>query len=106
MEKYVVLAGQTREQVLTEFARALKFPEYYGRNLDALADCLGDLSWLPPGRKHIEWWVDPEFEAGEGVRLLGTVRAIVGSTLGQRDDVTLRIRSGAAPECDGAEPVD
>jgi len=27
-------------------ARALRFPAHYGRNWDALADCMGDLSWL------------------------------------------------------------
>ena len=26
------------------FARRLRFPEYYGRNFAALADCLGDIS--------------------------------------------------------------
>ena len=30
-----------------EIAEAFRFPEWYGDNLDALADCLCDLSWLP-----------------------------------------------------------
>ena len=28
-------------------AAALGFPDWFGHNLDALADCLRDLSWLP-----------------------------------------------------------
>jgi hypothetical protein len=36
--------------VLARLGRALRFPDWYGGNWDALADCLGDLSWLPaPG---------------------------------------------------------
>lgn len=45
----VVEGVADRTAVLSALGRALSFPEYYGHNLDALADCLGDLSWLPPG---------------------------------------------------------
>jgi len=31
---------------LARIAAALRFPEWFGGNWDALADCLGDLSWL------------------------------------------------------------
>lgn len=33
--------------LLRAIADALRFPEWFGCNWDALADCLGDLSWLP-----------------------------------------------------------
>lgn len=35
---------QTPRQAHEALAQALAFPAYYGCNLDALADCLGDLS--------------------------------------------------------------
>jgi hypothetical protein len=36
-------------------ARALSFPAWFGHNWDTLADCLGDLSWLP-GAGHVLLW--------------------------------------------------
>lgn len=36
-----------RDDVLEGIARALEFPAWFGRNWDALEDCLGDLSWRP-----------------------------------------------------------
>lgn len=36
-----------KDALLAAIARALKFPEWFGRNFDALADCLGDMSWAP-----------------------------------------------------------
>src|SRR3546814_3290587 len=42
------LAGcRDKDDVLDRFAAALHSPDWFGRNWDALADCLGDLSWWP-----------------------------------------------------------
>jgi RNAse (barnase) inhibitor barstar len=44
----VDLAGaRDKGDLLAAIARAMGFPEWFGHNFDALADCLGDLSWRP-----------------------------------------------------------
>jgi hypothetical protein len=42
-------------ELFDRYATALSFPTWFGRTWDALADCLGDLSWLP-GRGHVLLW--------------------------------------------------
>ena len=39
-----------------EIAKVCKFPDYFGRNLDALNDCLYDLSCTNPGATI--WWAN------------------------------------------------
>lgn len=42
--------ARDKDDLLTALAVALKLPEWFGHNWDALADCLCDLSWKPaPG---------------------------------------------------------
>jgi len=36
-----------KDQLLASIARQLAFPDWFGHNFDALADCLGDMSWHP-----------------------------------------------------------
>ncbi|MFG2227180.1 barstar family protein [Streptomyces sp. NPDC048644] len=38
-----------KAEFLDRCARALRFPDWFGGNWDALADCLTDLSWCPAG---------------------------------------------------------
>jgi RNAse (barnase) inhibitor barstar len=52
---YVVPEQSSKAALLDAIARALSFPAWFGHNLDALADCLGDLSWLPDGPLALIW---------------------------------------------------
>ena len=38
------LTAQTKPEFLAQIGAALHFPEWYGQNFDALADCLGDVA--------------------------------------------------------------
>ncbi|MGH8083657.1 MAG: barstar family protein [Lysobacter sp.] len=63
--------------VLARLGQALQFPDWFGGNWDALADSLGDLSWLPaPGYlllvEHAGDWREAD---GEG---FDTLLAILG----------------------------
>ena len=40
---------KTKEALLDELYRRLRFPNYFGGNWDALWECIRDLSWLPAG---------------------------------------------------------
>lgn len=41
-----------KDEFLARIATAFEFPAWFGRNWDALADCLDDLEWLP-GTGHV-----------------------------------------------------
>lgn len=64
---------------MREIAETLRFPEWFGDNLDALADCLADLSWLPAEGyvlmlEHTADWRAQDSEA------MGTVLEILNDT--------------------------
>ncbi|UJW32247.1 barstar family protein [Saccharothrix sp. AJ9571] len=52
-------APVTKAAAMDAIAAALDFPDWFGRNLDALYDCLTDLSWLPAG-EHVLIWAGSE----------------------------------------------
>ncbi|WIG55175.1 MAG: Barstar, ribonuclease (Barnase) inhibitor [Rhodanobacteraceae bacterium] len=54
----ISLAGcHAKDDLLQRIAASLAFPETFGANWDALADCLGDLEWLPDAGGYV-WLFD------------------------------------------------
>jgi hypothetical protein len=49
-----------RQTFMDRVSADLRLPDWFGRNWDALADCLTDLSWWPAGtggrRLHVRGW--------------------------------------------------
>lgn len=61
---------------LDAIGAALSFPDYFGRNLDALYDCLTDLSWLPSGEHVLVWIGSDSLKAAEPKAYLG-IRSVL-----------------------------
>ena len=76
-----------------QIASALGFPDYYGRNLDALADCLGDLT-EPTVLLWDAWAVFADADS----RVFRTVAEL----LAKRSDILTVLLRGNEPE----EPFD
>ena len=72
---HLVGPATSKADALDAIGAALSFPEWYGRNLDALYDCLIDLSWQPDGEHVLVWAGHRQLEAAdpEGYRAVLTV---------------------------------
>jgi RNAse (barnase) inhibitor barstar len=44
---------RTKAELFHFLSTELKFPDYFGKNWDALEECIGDLSWLPKLNVHL-----------------------------------------------------
>ena len=55
VEPHLVGPVAGKAELLEAVAGALEFPGWVGRNWDALADALRDLSWLPAGPRALVW---------------------------------------------------
>jgi RNAse (barnase) inhibitor barstar len=82
---------QSRDEFLTALGETLSFPEHFGRNLDALNDCLRDL----PGPTVLLWdgWCTL---AREDEQTFGTVRSI----LAQHTATLTTLLRGDGPDVD------
>lgn len=88
---HVVDGPGSKAKFMTAIATALSFPDWFGRNLDALADSVGDLSWLPAG-EHLLIWRDPQRLQGGDMYTYHHIEEILTSADGrQAGEVVLRV---------------
>ncbi|WP_245761459.1 barstar family protein [Saccharopolyspora shandongensis] len=66
----------SKRTTLDGIAAVLNFPEWTGRNLDALYDCLTDLSWLPEG-EHVLVWSGFQALAEHDPKAFGRINAVL-----------------------------
>ena len=77
-------AIRTKEALLDRMARSLAFPDWFGRNWDALEDCLSDLSWTG-AEGHVLCLKGGEaLEADDREILLDVLRAVAESWRARR----------------------
>jgi RNAse (barnase) inhibitor barstar len=65
--------GVTHAQVLAAIGRALDFPDHYGQNLDALWDCLTDLT-EPTALVWSDWQDAAVADPGDWARIMQVLR--------------------------------
>jgi RNAse (barnase) inhibitor barstar len=65
-----------KASALDAIAAALSFPATFGKNLDALYDCLTDLSWLHAG-EHVLIWVDSDLLKQAEPRTYLSIRSVL-----------------------------
>ncbi len=82
---------QDKLAVLTSIGEALGFPDHYGRNLDALSDCLADLQG-----QHVLLWDGWGTLAREDQRAFG----IVVEILGEFSSAVTTLLRGEGPDVD------
>ncbi|MER7077385.1 Barstar (barnase inhibitor) [Saccharopolyspora antimicrobica] len=66
----------SKRTTLEGIAAVLNFPEWTGRNLDALYDCLTDLSWLSEG-EHVLIWSGAQTLAAHDPKAFGRIKAVL-----------------------------
>lgn len=79
----------TKQELLGAIADALSFPGWVGRNWDALADALGDLSWLPPGAYGLVWRHPGRMPRVDRTTAVGILRAAAENSAGTERPLTV-----------------
>ena len=78
-----------RASAFAAVAEGCDFPDWFGHNLDALADCLGDLSWRPGDRHLLVWTHAARLDLLDDVTRSGIASVLADVADGERLAVRL-----------------
>jgi hypothetical protein len=70
----------TRREEIRSIYALIDAPDWAAANLDALADMLRDLSWLPPGPVRVHWTPNAELNAADRESIRAVLRHAVAET--------------------------
>ncbi|HEX6756066.1 MAG TPA: barstar family protein [Mycobacteriales bacterium] len=85
---------RTKRELLDAIAEALEFPGWTGRNWDALADALRDLSWLPPGAYALIWRHPDRLDPGDHATAVDVLSRAADESAGTDRPLTVLLAPG------------
>ncbi|MDL5157753.1 barstar family protein [Actinomycetospora termitidis] len=81
----IVAEAADEQTTLAAIGRALRFPDYHATSIDALAESVRDLSWLPVGPVELIWADGPLRDADPRThRLIQEILHGASGTEGER----------------------
>lgn len=83
----------TKRAAIQAIYTALRVPDWAATNLDALADVLRDLSWLPDGPIELHWHVAPELPVTDRESIERVLRRAASESVRSRHPVQLSVES-------------
>lgn len=78
-----------RREAIKSIYRQVDAPDWAATNLDALADVLRDLSWLPEGAVRLHWTPAADLEPADRAAIEAVLRHAVLESADGRRPVTL-----------------
>lgn len=85
----VIGAARSKQDVIAAIYRAVDAPSYAATNLDALADILGDLSWLPGGPITLAWLGSDAVPTAVQTPLLDLLRNVADGSAGSAHPLSI-----------------
>ncbi|MCL2781702.1 MAG: barstar family protein [Actinomycetia bacterium] len=85
----VILPADSKRGVITAVYRAVGAPSWAAPNLDALADVLRDLSWLPARPVRLDWWVSARLPAADRATIAAVLATAQAESAGSGRPITV-----------------